>query len=272
MSGENLQDGFNKDRAELFEALGHPTRIKILQVLSESHLGFSELKKEAGIESNGLLSFHLGKLDGLVKTAPEGSYQLTDEGKEALRIVSVKEPVKTRHSITPLHIVTIVLAIALVITMAFSIYNYQLQTQNFNNLNQSYTSLSNLLSSIQMSESSSTIHPPISKVQALLIALNYGGWNATSLQGMVIDVELFNLTIWHNGGYWGIDTQPVTEPVSNYSAVTVINSSFPSIYTTYSYAWQITIQYSNGYANPPPGYYYVDAATGEVFDIGLIVA
>ena len=72
MSGEN-RDSFNKDRAELFEALGHPTRIKIIQVLSESPLGFADLKRRTGIESNGLISFHIGKLDGLVKTSPEES-------------------------------------------------------------------------------------------------------------------------------------------------------------------------------------------------------
>jgi DNA-binding transcriptional ArsR family regulator len=55
-----------------FEALGHPTRLRILQALSESPLGFSDLKKKTGIESNGLLSFHLGKLDGLVKSSQEG--------------------------------------------------------------------------------------------------------------------------------------------------------------------------------------------------------
>ena len=68
--------------------------MRILQILSEKPLGFSELKREVGIESSGLLAFHLGKLTGLVKLNPEGSYALTDEGKEALRIVeaSRKQP------------------------------------------------------------------------------------------------------------------------------------------------------------------------------------
>lgn len=82
---ENLD--FNSSRAELFEALGHPLRIKILESLSEGTLGFSELKKRAGIESSGHLQFHLSKLNGLVESTPEGSYKLTDDGKEALRIL-----------------------------------------------------------------------------------------------------------------------------------------------------------------------------------------
>jgi DNA-binding transcriptional ArsR family regulator len=141
MSGENSQDSFSNDRAELFEALGHPTRIKILELLANSPMGFSDLKKALDIDSGGQLQFHLGKLHGLVKTV-EGNYALTDEGKEALRIMAAKGPVKiepkTRHSITPLQAITIVLAIALVFTMAFSLYNNQLQNQKFNSLNQSF--------------------------------------------------------------------------------------------------------------------------------------
>ena len=68
----NNEDRFNKDRAELFEALGHPTRIKIVQALSEGSLGFAALKRKMGIESNGLLSFHIGKLKGIVDTSSEG--------------------------------------------------------------------------------------------------------------------------------------------------------------------------------------------------------
>lgn len=84
------KDNFSKDRAELLEALGHPTRIRILKVLTDSPRGFSELKKALDIESGGLLQFHLGKLQalGLVKDTSERGYALTDEGKEALRIVA----------------------------------------------------------------------------------------------------------------------------------------------------------------------------------------
>jgi DNA-binding transcriptional ArsR family regulator len=97
-SGEN-EEGFNKARAELFDALGHPTRIKILQTLEKSPLSFTELRKKANIDSNGLLSFHLGKLGDLIKTVDGGNYALTNDGKEALRIVSLiaaKEGRKSR--------------------------------------------------------------------------------------------------------------------------------------------------------------------------------
>ena len=84
---DNQDDSFNSSKAEIFEALGHPTRIRILQELSEKPLAFSELKRAAGLESNGLLTFHLGKLKDLVKLNSEGAYAVTDGGREALRLI-----------------------------------------------------------------------------------------------------------------------------------------------------------------------------------------
>ena len=87
----NDGDSFDLSRAEVFEALGHPTRIRIMQSLANRPMGFAELKRDSGIESNGLLAFHVGKLEGLVKQNSEGSYALTDEGREALRIIDASK-------------------------------------------------------------------------------------------------------------------------------------------------------------------------------------
>ena len=46
-------------QAEVFDALGHPTRVVILKALSEGPAGFAELKKKTGIESSGHLLHHL---------------------------------------------------------------------------------------------------------------------------------------------------------------------------------------------------------------------
>ncbi|MEM1557552.1 MAG: winged helix-turn-helix domain-containing protein [Thermoproteota archaeon] len=79
--------GFDSSRAELFEALGHPIRVKIIESLSKTPHSLSELKKRIGVESSGHLQFHLNKLNGLIETTSEGSYKLTDDGREALRII-----------------------------------------------------------------------------------------------------------------------------------------------------------------------------------------
>ena len=81
----------DRQRAEVFDALGHPTRILILKVLSEGSLGFADLKKKVAIESSGHLQHHLTKLNGLIKTDEYGKYCLSDEGKDALLTVQTVE-------------------------------------------------------------------------------------------------------------------------------------------------------------------------------------
>jgi DNA-binding transcriptional ArsR family regulator len=88
MPDEPDATSFDKSRAELFDALGHPVRIRILQALEEGPLGFSELRRKVGLESSGHLQFHLGKLDGLVKSTEGGGYMITGDGLEAMAMVA----------------------------------------------------------------------------------------------------------------------------------------------------------------------------------------
>ena len=237
MSGEN-GDSFSRDRAELFEALGHPTRIKIIQVLSESPLGFADLKRRMGIESNGLISFHIGKLDGLVKTSLEGDYVLTDEGREALRIIAIKDstgprPERKRFRVRLIQIIAIIMILALATTTYLS-----------------YTALLEVSSSIPP--------PPISQTHALQIALDYGGWNPISLFGKTVTVTL-NLYRFRtlDNQTAGIDALgQISGPVDNYSSWQVGDA-------TYRYVWVIVITFPNPRILSP-GFYFVDAATGEV--------
>ncbi len=83
----------DRRQAEVFDALGHPTRIMILKALSEGSLGFADLKKKLGIESSGHLQHHLSKLGSLVKTDDYGKYVLSGQGKDALLSVETVEKV-----------------------------------------------------------------------------------------------------------------------------------------------------------------------------------
>jgi DNA-binding HxlR family transcriptional regulator len=124
---------FNEARAELFETLGHQTRIRILQALSRKPMGFAELKRETGIESGGLLSFHLGKLNHLVKTTAEGDYTLSDEGSEALRVIGTISSEEREGRVKPkvlrggsrLKVVAVALVVALVVLAGFGLYQQQ---------------------------------------------------------------------------------------------------------------------------------------------------
>jgi DNA-binding HxlR family transcriptional regulator len=122
----------DRQRAEVFDALGHPTRLLILKVLSEGSLGFADLKKKTAIESSGHLQHHLTKLDGLIKTDEYGKYCLSDEGKDALITVqtvesSSPEIAKRRHRFnTKIGLVTISLLLVglLVATSIIAVNSY----------------------------------------------------------------------------------------------------------------------------------------------------
>jgi len=72
---------------ETFEAVA-PLRTKILRLLAEKPMGFSELKRELGIKSSGKLDFHLKKLGSLVALNSDGRYTLTREGYVALQAIA----------------------------------------------------------------------------------------------------------------------------------------------------------------------------------------
>lgn len=77
--------------AELFEKISHPTRLKILNLLQDNPMNFSQLKAALNIESNGNLDHHLKKLDTLIFLDAGGLYKLSDDGKEAIQAVQVME-------------------------------------------------------------------------------------------------------------------------------------------------------------------------------------
>lgn len=79
------------DVSELFEKISHPTRVKILKLLDDSPLAFSQLKSKLGIESSGNLDHHIRKLGDLVCLDPSGFYRLSDVGKEAVRTIKFIE-------------------------------------------------------------------------------------------------------------------------------------------------------------------------------------
>jgi hypothetical protein len=93
-------------------------------------MSFSELKKKVGIESNGLLSFHLGKLTHLVLPNQEGAYALTEQGKEAVRMIRItrsgggeEHTIKVRsQSRKPFMVIIAVLLAAVIVLGSVAVY------------------------------------------------------------------------------------------------------------------------------------------------------
>jgi len=97
---------------ETFEAIAHPLRIKILKLLAEKPMGFSELKRKLGIKSSGKLDFHLKKLGSLIALNSEGKYTLTSEGYAALQaVITVKRYGWQRRAFV-INVVAYVVAVA----------------------------------------------------------------------------------------------------------------------------------------------------------------
>ena len=130
----------DRHRAEVFDALGHPTRIAIVKVLSEGSLGFADLKRKTGIESSGHLQHHLSKLNGLIKADEYGKYCLSDEGKDALLTVQTVEnsspkkevsgKVKNRHFKVGLKPVAFLLVTLLIASSVMAVYEYSQAADN----------------------------------------------------------------------------------------------------------------------------------------------
>jgi len=84
--GERIEE--SRKRAEFFDTLSHQTRIKILKALEAQPLSFAELKKLLSTESSGYLQHHLGKLGDLIRQTDDGKYALSDDGREAMRVLN----------------------------------------------------------------------------------------------------------------------------------------------------------------------------------------
>jgi DNA-binding HxlR family transcriptional regulator len=79
------------DAAELFEAIAHPVRIKILKILEKQDSSFASLKRQLDLASSGNLDFHLKKLGELITVREDGLYGLTQAGREALLSIEAVE-------------------------------------------------------------------------------------------------------------------------------------------------------------------------------------
>lgn len=74
---------------ELFVALSHPIRRRILECFGEEDfLSFNELLRRVGIGNHGRLGYHIRALKGLVERTPSGKkFCLTDRGQIAVGLL-----------------------------------------------------------------------------------------------------------------------------------------------------------------------------------------
>ena len=277
----------DRQRAEVFDALAHPTRIVILKALSEGALGFADLKKKTAIESSGHLQHHLTKLNSLIKTDEYGKYCLSDHGKDALLTVQTVENASAKsnekekaHNTHRQHFsgrvglkpVVFLLMALLIASSAIALYEYNQTTMTPQNENAFmkanpeaaayYIEFGNVT---PITNVNSSFAPPVSMYQALLIGLNANGWNKTSLQGMVVHISLMPWQTVTN--YTAYDSQLKLPLNMNMPTMTSPPANYSDTYgngVTYEFAWQIDIAQAGTLSYPPPGFILVDAFNGQL--------
>jgi len=119
----------------------------------------------------------------------------------------------------------------------------------------------------------SNVKPPITKLEAVAIALSSDNWNSSSLRGLEVSASLAYVGFFYaKSGETGFEyLRDVNEPVDDYSPRAEYNVTMPGAYPPvigtmwYRYVWVVTVHESGpGRSIPPPAYYYVDASSGEI--------
>jgi len=122
------------DSAEVFEAISHPVRIKILKILEKQPSSFASLKRQLSLDSSGNLDHHLKKLGPLITTREDGLYTLSDAGKEALISIEAIETWKDDERrkkgtlIRAPRMISLLAFLEIVIAAASTIINVQIVT------------------------------------------------------------------------------------------------------------------------------------------------
>lgn len=131
------EENENKDEtySTILRALKHPIRRKILNLLSEKEMTFTEIEKILGIDS-GHVTYHLTNLGYLISRNEGGQYRLSIFGKAALsllsnvegRIISLPQVQLARHGLNVVKPVKVVAIIGIIIMATFGAGFY---IQNF---------------------------------------------------------------------------------------------------------------------------------------------
>jgi hypothetical protein len=177
-------------------------------------------------------------------------------------------------------IFVIILAAALVVSILLNVVLY-FQNYTDNQLKDDFDAYYIEFGNVTVESIRYNFSPPVSMYKALKIALESDGWITSSLENMTVCVSLNYRQFWSNSTITapeGFTTMfpfsgscllySVTQPVDDYSAVTVGNSTSN---TTYRYIWDVLVTDKSGAVGiPPPGLYWIDAATAEIIPRGPI--
>jgi len=84
----------------MFTALKHPIRRKILRIINESPVTYTEILNQLSID-NGLLNYHLENMKDLIAKKEDGSYLLSEFGKAAVGLTQKVEESPRKEEMSP---------------------------------------------------------------------------------------------------------------------------------------------------------------------------
>jgi DNA-binding transcriptional ArsR family regulator len=193
----------------MFSSLRHPARRKILRMLSEKSMSFSEILEELEVPSSHL-TYHLENLGDLVVKGEEGKYKLSSFGKASVVMMKGAEEVPEANTKQASNffkngkLVYAILLIALVFLASLSF----VQFASFNRLTSDYNALEAGFENVKVQN------------QALL------GWRTSAVQAMAIikdvvqiDVSKYQVTLESDVAETRSDLGGVVEEVMKYSLI-----------------------------------------------------
>ena len=89
-SRENMSESKEEIYSVMFSSLKHPARRKILRILSDKPLTFSEMLEILGVSSSNL-TYHLDSLGELITKDDSGIYKLSTFGFASVNTMRVVE-------------------------------------------------------------------------------------------------------------------------------------------------------------------------------------
>lgn len=134
-----MSDSTEETYSAMFSSLRHPARRKILKMLSDKEMTFSQMLDELEIPGSHL-TYHLENLSDFLVKMPDGKYKLSSVGEASCSIMKGAEEVPNMHnhkfSVLPLKWKTIVtvFAIGIILLASTSVAQYYF----FNQLSSDY--------------------------------------------------------------------------------------------------------------------------------------
>lgn len=85
--GVHLRDkDVSDDLTYIYSVLSHPIRRKIIELVSENDISFTELMQGLDFKETGKLTFHLRQMDRVLKKTSDGKYKLSTLGRVAYKV------------------------------------------------------------------------------------------------------------------------------------------------------------------------------------------